>query len=186
MATGPSPPAVARFLRPSIRTGFVAGVLLLVCGGAAWLTGLPALFPSLGPTAYVLVERPGAPESRPRRVLGGHTIGVVAGLVCYWVVAGSGTLTAPPPSGSLAGLRLAAAGVASVGLTSVGMLATDLRHAPACATTLIVSLGLLSTLRRGVLVIAAVAVLVAAHHAGRLLITRVHPEDLSLGPSRRS
>ncbi|ELY64831.1 hypothetical protein C492_04845 [Natronococcus jeotgali DSM 18795] len=52
-------------------------------------------------------------------------------------------------------------------LTVGGMLATDTRHPPACATTLIVSLGLLSTFREGVLMIVAVVLLVAAH---RLLL----------------
>jgi hypothetical protein len=41
------------------------------------------------------------------------------------------------------------------------MLATDLRHAPACATTLIVSLGLLSELVQGGVIVAAVALLLA-------------------------
>ncbi|MFB6205513.1 MAG: HPP family protein [Haloglomus sp.] len=155
--------------RSALRAGFAAGALSFVSGGAAWLTGLPALFPSLGPTAYVLAERPDAPESQPRRVFGGHAIGVVVGIACYALVAGSGTVAAPPPD-SFAGLRLALAGVLSVGLTTAATLATDLRHAPACATTLIVSLGLLSTPREGLLVVAAVAV--AVHRAGRTAITR--------------
>lgn len=145
--------------REPVPTGGVAATLLVVSGAVAWLTGLPALFPSLGPTAYVLACRPGAPESRPRRVVGGHAIGVVAGLACYALLAAGGSVATTPPPGSLAGLRLAAAGVASVGLTTAGMLGTDLRHAPACATTLIVSLGLLSTPREGALIIGSVVVL---------------------------
>lgn len=38
---------------------------------------------------------------------------------------------------------LGASGVTAVVLTTGGMLASDLRHSPACATTLIVALGLL-------------------------------------------
>lgn len=157
----------------TLRTGLIAGTLLLVSGGAAWLSGLPALFPSLGPTAYVLAEHPGEPGSQPHRVLGGHAIGVAAGLACYVAIAGPGTVAVPPPPpASMAGLRLAVAGVLSVALTSAAMLATDLDHAPACATTLIVSLGLLSTVFEGLLVVAAVAVLVAVHRAGRLVLVR--------------
>jgi hypothetical protein len=163
---------VSRIDARTLRTGLAAGALLLVSGGAAWLTGLPALFPSLGPTAYVLADRPTASESQPRRVLGGHAIGVVAGLACFVLLVGSGSVAAPPAAGSLAGLRLAAAGVFSVGLTTGAMLATDLRHAPACATTLIVSLGLLSTPRAGLLVVAAVAALVAVHRAGRVAVSQ--------------
>jgi hypothetical protein len=153
--------------RLALRTGVVSAALLVVAGGAAWLTGLPALFPSLGPTAYVLADRPESPESHPRRVVGGHAIGVAAGLACYALVAGGGSVATVPPPESLAGLRLATAGVASVGLTTAAMLATDLQHAPACATTLIVSLGLLSTAAEGLLVVAAVAGVVAVHRIGR-------------------
>jgi gas vesicle protein len=41
------------------------------------------------------------------------------------------------------------------------MLASDYRHAPACATTLIVLLGLLSGLAQGGIIVAAVALLLA-------------------------
>jgi hypothetical protein len=100
-------------------------------------------------------------------VVGGHAIGVVAGLACYALVAGGGSVATVPPPGSLAGLRLAAAGVCSVGATTAAMLATDLRHAPACATTLIVSLGLLSTPAEGLLVVGAVTALVGVHRTAR-------------------
>jgi hypothetical protein len=94
-------------------------------------------------------------------VLGGHAIGVLAGLLAYHALAAGLVATTPPPPLSTAGLRLAASAVVSVGLTTGGMLATDLRHAPACATTLIVSLGLLSELVQGGVIVAAVALLLA-------------------------
>jgi hypothetical protein len=167
----------------STGTALRAAALLVVAGAAAWATGLPALFPSLGPTAYVLALRPGAPESRPPRVLGGHALGVLAGLACYALLVAGTTVAAPPPAGSVAGLRLTAAGVASVGLTTGAMLATDLRHAPACATTLIVSLGLLSTPREGLLVVGSVAALVAVHRLGRVAAARI-PGQPSVASSR--
>jgi CBS-domain-containing membrane protein len=148
-------------MRPSVRRAIYAGGLLLVLGATAWVAGLPFLFPSLGPTAYLLAVTPGAPESAPRRVLGGHAIGVLAGLLAYHALAAGLVATTPPSPLSTAGLRLAASAVVSVGLTTGGMLATDLRHAPACATTLIVSLGLLSELVQGGVIVAAVALLLA-------------------------
>jgi hypothetical protein len=156
--------------RSSVATGVLAAALLLVSGVAAWLSGLPALFPSLGPTAYVLADRPAAPESAPRRVVGGHALGVVAGLACYALVVTDGSVATTPPPGSIAGLRLAAAGVASVGLTTGAMLVTDLRHAPACATTLIVSLGLLPTAYEGALILGSVIVVLGTW---RLLVAVV-------------
>lgn len=140
-------------------------------------TGLPVLFPSLGPTAYLFAVAPGDAESRPHRAIGGHLLGVVAGLVAYHALAPGLVATAPSPALSVGTARLAAAGVTSVGLTTAAMLATDLRHAPACATTLIVSLGLLATLRTAGLIVAAVVVLVGVH----VLLGRIAGASATVG-----
>jgi len=93
-------------------------------------------------------------------VLGGHAIGVLSGLVAYHAVAGGVVITASMGAASLAGLRLAVSGVIAVALTTAGMTVTDTGHAPACATTLIVGLGILSTPLQGVVIVLAVGVLV--------------------------
>ncbi|WP_417936268.1 HPP family protein [Haloarcula onubensis] len=126
-----------------------------------WLSGLPFLFPSLGPTAYLFAAQPSARASAARRVLGGHAIGVLAGLVAYHAVAGQVGITASMGAATPAGLRLAVSGVVAVALTTAGMTVTDTGHAPACATTLIVGLGILSTPLQGAIILLAVAVLVA-------------------------
>jgi CBS-domain-containing membrane protein len=151
------------------RTGTTlhAGLLILTTAGVAWLSGLPMVFPSLGPSAFVLALFQDSDATSPRRVIGGHTIGVAAGLAAYHLLAGGVSMTSATAPGSMAGLQLAAAAVLATVLTVGGMLATDTRHPPACATTLIVSLGLLSTLWEGVLMILAVVLLVVAH---RLLL----------------
>jgi len=117
----------------------------------------------LGPTAYLFATDPDGPESASRRVVGGHALGVAAGLVAYHLVAGDVTLTAATGPGTLASLRLAVSGVVAVRLTTVGMLATDTGHAPACATTLIVSLGILSSPLEGAVIVLAVVVLLVEH-----------------------
>ncbi|WP_246084315.1 hypothetical protein [Salinadaptatus halalkaliphilus] len=48
-------------------------------------------------------------------------------------------------------------------LTTVGMLWSDTNHAAACATTLIVALGLMSTVPEGLVIIVAVMLLVGFH-----------------------
>ena len=150
------------------QTGRV-GALLSALGVVVWASGLPFLFPSLGPTAYLYATRPSAPACTPRRVLGGHAVGVAAGLVAYHTVAGGVVITASMTAGAPGTLRLAASGVVAAMLTTVGMLATDTRHAPACATTLIVGLGILPSLREGGIILAAVAVLAVEHAlVGRL------------------
>ena len=142
-----------------------AGALLSALGAVVWLSGLPFLFPSLGPTAYLFATRPDAPESAARRVVGGHAIGVVAGLAAFHTVGGGVGITASMGAASAAGLRLAASGVIAVALTTAGMAATDTGHAPACATTLIVGLGILSTPLQGAIMLVAVGVLVAEQGA---------------------
>jgi CBS-domain-containing membrane protein len=148
---------------PTILTGLHAGLLFGIVGVLAVATGQPAIFPSLGPTAYVLaVERRG-PRTARRDVIGGHAIGVVAGLVAYHLLAPGIVVTGGLSPGSAESIRLAAAGIASVTLTTWGMLATDAVHPPACATTLIVSLGLLSDPTASVLILASVVVLSESH-----------------------
>ena len=150
--------------RISLRTyshQYHAGALLSVLGAVVWLTGFPFLFPSLGPTAYLFATRPPARQPSARRVVGGHAIGVLAGLVAYHAVAGGAVITVSMGAGSMAGLRLATSGVVAVALTTAGMAVTDTGHAPACATTLIVGLGILSTPLQGAVILLAVGVLVA-------------------------
>ncbi|WP_458188340.1 HPP family protein [Haladaptatus sp. NG-WS-4] len=143
------------------RVAVVASVLLVLLGALAWASGLPFLFPSLGPSAFLLASKVSERVSQPRRVIGGHVIGVVVGLVLYHFVAPGLSLTNPAPPFSMAALRLSLSGILSVGLTTAGMVVTDLRHPPACATTLIVSLGLLPKPTEGVVVIVAITLLVA-------------------------
>jgi CBS-domain-containing membrane protein len=137
----------------------------------AWATGLPFIFPSLGPSAYVLATRPTAAGTQPRRVVGSHLVGVLAGLVAYHAVAPNAAVTATRAPFSTEGLRVALSGVVATGLTAAGMLATDLVHPPACATTLIVSLGLLPTVPQAAGIVLAVVILVAVD-AGRRAVRR--------------
>lgn len=145
----------------SLRTGARACCLLAVLGVVAVATGYPYLFPSLGPSAYALAVTPAAATSRPRRVVGGHLVGLLGGLVAYHALTDGLVVTEPPPAFSVGSLRLAASAVTSLGVTSVGMRAGGVEHPPACATTLIVALGLLATPVEAVVVGTAVLLLVA-------------------------
>ncbi|QLG63620.1 HPP family protein [Halorarum salinum] len=137
-----------------------AGALLAVAGTLAWITGRPLVFPSLGPSAYLLAADPGS--TTDRELLGGHAVGVLAGLASYHsLAAGSGIFGGFAAGGTVAA-HLIASAVASVVLTTAGMALTDTRHAPACATTLIVSLGLLPTLADALVIAVGVSGLYAA------------------------
>lgn len=128
---------------------FVLGVFALVNGlvsiallaGAAWATGSPMVFPSLGPTAFLIFYTPLAPAASPRNLLGGHLIGVLAGYLALLVF---GLVDAESAmSGGVTGMRVGAAAL-SLGLTSGAMVWAKLVHPPAGATTLIVSLGVIA------------------------------------------
>jgi hypothetical protein len=151
--------------RTALWTALHAGTLLAVTGVVAWASGTPFVFPSLGPTAYVLATRRTRTSRALTRIVAGHAVGVGAGLLAYNALAGGVVVTADlaPQSPELA--AVVSSGVLAVALTSAGMLVLDAVHPPACATTLIVSLGLLPTVRDGALILVAVAVLVGSHAA---------------------
>lgn len=150
--------------RHRIGTSLYAGILFTVLGVIAWVSGQPFIFPSLGPSAFILAFERRGERTRTYRIVGSHFIGGVAGFMAYAALGAGVTLTTPTPPLSIAGLSLAASGVLSIILTSWGMIVTDTVHAPACATTLIVSLGLLSTPIQVGIIVASVLILVEFHH----------------------
>jgi hypothetical protein len=159
--------------RRRVGTSLHAGLLFAVLGAVAWASGEPFVFPSLGPSAFLLAFERRAGRTRAYRVVGGHLVGAVAGFLAYALLATGVSLTATPPPGSGDGLRLALSGTLSMVLTAWGLLATDTVHAPACATTLIVSLGLLSTPFEVGLIVLSVVVLVGCHVGTLRAVERV-------------
>jgi hypothetical protein len=158
-------------MRRRVGTSLYAGLLFTVLGAIAWATGQPFVFPSLGPTAFLIAFDRRSDRGRALRIVGSHLIGVVAGLGAWWLIASGVSLTATPAAASPEGFRLAASATASLVATSWAMIATDAVHAPACATTLIVSLGLLSAPREAAIIVASVSVLVVVH-AGVIRVFR--------------
>lgn len=167
-------------VRRRLGTSLYAGFLFTVLGLVAWASGQPFVFPSLGPSAFILAFDRRGERTRTYKVVGSHLIGGVAGLLAYSLLAAGITITTTPAAFSPEGLRLAASGVLSIVLTSWGMIATNTNHAPACATTLIVSLGLLSTPIQVAIIVASVVVLVELHAVVLRLFERIvgdsHPD----------
>lgn len=134
--------------------GLIAiGVMALV----ALVTGEPFIFPSLGPTAFLLFYTPLLPASSPRNTIGGHLIGAAAGYVSLLVF--GLTDAAPALASGVTGGRVGAAAL-SLGLTSGLMVLARVPHPPAGATTLIVSLGILREPWQLVVLMVAVVLLV--------------------------
>lgn len=133
-------------------------IAIAIMAGVAFATGEPFIFPSLGPTAFLLFFTPTAPAASPRNTIIGHAIGAAAGYLAL-VVFG---LTDDPPAlaTSMTGARVGAAAV-SLALTSAFMVWLRAPHPPAGATTLIVSLGILREPEQLVVLMVAVVLLTA-------------------------
>lgn len=135
--------------------GFLSiAVLALVAMGA----GTPFIFPSLGPTAYLLFSAPLAAASSPRNTLCGHAVGIACG---YLALVVAGLTEAPSVMEEAVNLPRVAAAALSLALTGALMVWWRLDHAPAGATTLIVSLGFITLPRHLLIIETAVLVLTA-------------------------
>lgn len=135
--------------------GFATIALLALVAVA---THTSFVFPSLGPTAYLFFFAPLGASSSPRNAICGHAIGLVCGYAAFRF------------AGIEYGPQVFHQGVfwpkvlaASLSLASTGAFMVLLRvnHPPAGATTLIVSLGILSKPHDLVIIEVAVVMLTA-------------------------
>ncbi len=121
---------------------FINGCISIgLMSALAVITHTPFIFPSLGPTAFLFFYTPTAPSASPRNTIVGHAIGVLAGYLSL-VVTGL-TMAGPALSTGVTWPRVIAAAL-SLGLTSGLMVLLKSPHPPAGATTLIISLGILT------------------------------------------
>ena len=156
------PPRLVRSIYVFVNGFITIAVLALL----ALLSRNPFVFPSLGPTAYLLFFSPLGKTSSPRNTILGHAIGLVCGYAAF-VFTGAGA----QPFGTHQGIfwpRILAAAL-SLSVTGALMVLLDVSHPPAGATTLIVSLGIISKPRELVIIEIAVFLLVAQ----ALLINRL-------------
>jgi CBS domain-containing membrane protein len=136
---------------------FINGCISIgIMSALAAITRSPFIFPSLGPTAFLFFYTPRAPSASPRNTIVGHAIGVVAG---YFSLAVTGlTMAGPALAIGVTGPRIIAAAL-SLGLTAGLMVLLRSPHPPAGATTLIISLGILTKPLQLVLLMVAVILL---------------------------
>jgi len=148
------PPRLVRSIYVFVNGFITIAVLALL----ALLSRNPFVFPSLGPTAYLLFFSPLGKTSSPRNTILGHAIGLVCGYAAF-VFTGAGA----QPLGTHQGIfwpRILAAAL-SLSVTGALMVLLDVSHPPAGPTTLIVSLGIISKAQELVIIEVAVFVLVA-------------------------
>jgi CBS-domain-containing membrane protein len=123
------PPRLVRAIYVFINGFVTIGLLALL----ALLTENPFVFPSLGPTAYLLFFSPLAEASSPRNTILGHAIGLVCGYLAF-VFTGAGNV----PFGIHPGIfwpRILAAAL-SLSATGAIMVLSRVNHPPAGATNL--------------------------------------------------
>ncbi len=121
---------------------FVNGfVTIAILAGVAMVSHSPFVFPSLGPTAILLFYTPLSPTASPRHTVYGHAIGIVCG---YGALLLTGLHhSAPATIVGVDSKRILAAAL-SLATTSALMIVLKAAHPPAGATTLIISLGIVT------------------------------------------
>lgn len=155
------PVLIERHSSTSVMGAFalINGVISIgVMAAVAWVTGSTFIFPSLGPTAFLLFYTPTQPSASPRNTFFGHLIGAAAG---YFSLVLFGLTEAAPALATSVTLPRVGAAALSLGLTSGLMVWFKVAHPPAGATTLIVSLGILRTPGQLAVLMLAVVLLMA-------------------------
>jgi len=129
-------------LGAALYAGWVALVITGIVGGLGLAFQQPWLFPSLGPTIFIHTVTPNQEAARPWNTLAGHSIGAAA---AFLSLALFGALHSPSAmaAGQVTASRIAASALA-VALTIGGQIPLRAGHAPATATTLLITLGGLS------------------------------------------
>jgi CBS domain-containing membrane protein len=137
---------------------FVNGFLTIgVLASFAMISGTPLIFPSLGPTAFLLFRNPMQPAASPRNTLCGHAIGILCGVASLWLM--GLTHDVPTIVERVLAERVFCAAL-SLAATGALMVLLDVWHPPAGATTLIIALGIITRPYHLLIVEAAVAILV--------------------------
>src|SRR5579875_2715870 len=121
---------------------FINGfITIAILAGVAMASHTPFVFPSLGPTAILLFYTPLSPTASPRHTLYGHAIGILCGYASLLLV---GLHHAPSAIGTTVDARRIMTAALSLALTASLMILLRAAHPPAGATTLIVSLGVVT------------------------------------------
>ncbi|HSV16671.1 MAG TPA: HPP family protein [Tepidisphaeraceae bacterium] len=164
-----------------IWAGFVcvnSFVAIALLSTVAMVSRSPFVFPSLGPTAYLLFFTPRAAAASPKHAICGHAIGLACGWAALWF---SGLYHAPAVTAEGVNLTRVFAAAGSLGATGALMVLCNVGHPPAGATTLIVSLGFITRIEYLLIIEAAVLALVL--HA--LVMNRLSGIDYPLWSPRR-
>lgn len=163
----------------------LAAVLVAAVGAGGWLLSWPLLTSTIGPTAYVFAAHPHSVTARLRNAVVGHGVAIGFGIAALGAF---GLLHAPSVSatGAPAPRQIGAAATA-IGATVFALELLGSHHAPAAATTLLVSTGLAKPgAPLAGLVVGLAIVLVFGPLCGRWRFARetAAREQSAIGPAR--
>ena len=134
-----------------------SAISIAIIATIAAFTKQPFLFPSLGPTAFLIFYDTRGRQSAPRCVFFGHLIGVLAG---YLALVLFGLTMVTPDLTNITAPRIGAA-MLCLCLTASLMVWLRVPHSPAASTTLMVGLGLIRTPEQLSVLMLAVVLMIA-------------------------
>jgi CBS domain-containing membrane protein len=139
---------------------FVGSLLTIALSGVlAWLLEEPLVFPSLGATAFLFFETPLAEVASIRNTIIGHAVGV---LVAFGWLNVFGLVGDPSAIATGFTAERVACVALSLGFTGGILRLLRAAHPPAGATTVIVSIGLLTQWDELLVLLAGVGLLAAS------------------------
>ena len=117
-------------------------ISMVVMGTAAYFTSWTLIFPSLGPTTFLIFYAPSRPMSSPRNCVIGHLLGALIGTAFFFLL-----IWIYPDAITTKGLSIPAiiTVAISMGITGMIMTLTDLLHPPAASTAMIAAMGIHAT-----------------------------------------
>jgi hypothetical protein len=168
-----------------VRYLLLTGVLVGAVGLAGRFLAWPLLTSTIGPTAYVFAAHPGSEPARFRNALAGHCVAFGCGLAAL-AIFGLTRYPSISTTGSPS-LRQVAAAATGVGFTVLLLEMVGSHHAPAAATTLLITTGLAKPGAPLVgLVLGLVIVISLGPLVGRLPLARVLARMTALTLTRES
>lgn len=117
----------------------LGGLLVLITGGLGFITGNLWLFPSLGPSIFMLVESPHLKSSSLFDMTVGHLVGIICGYALA-IITGAAYVPSPFVVGQLQLSHVVASCVA-IALVILIHIHLKISHPPAIATTFLITLG---------------------------------------------
>ncbi|MBN1862731.1 MAG: HPP family protein [Dehalococcoidales bacterium] len=117
------------YIRQSLLAALVVGLILYIF---KFLSGGIIIVAALGASTFIVFAMPDSITAQPRRLIGGHAVGLLSGTFAYFVLL-SGHLNTPPVSQDTIFIL---AGALSVGLSIFLMTITNTEHPPAATTAI--------------------------------------------------